>query len=69
VKGAVALCILELHMIGDLLYNIKFPDVDLLEELFPQLESVYPVRRSLLTLFWKLYMSCRLLNPSRYSMR
>jgi hypothetical protein len=28
---------------GDLLYNIKFPDVDRRDELFPQSESAYPV--------------------------
>jgi hypothetical protein len=42
----VVFCILERHMIGDLLYNIKFPDVDRRDELFPQSESAYPVRKS-----------------------
>jgi hypothetical protein len=46
VESAVVFCIFDFHMIGDLLYSITMPDVDLLDELLPQSASAYPDRRS-----------------------
>jgi hypothetical protein len=34
VESAVVFCIFDFHMIGDLLYSITMPDVDLRDELF-----------------------------------
>ncbi len=46
VDRAVVFCILDFHKIGALLYNIKFPDVDRRDELFPHSESAKPESRS-----------------------
>ena len=45
-ESAVVFCIFDSHMIGDLLYSMTMPDVDLRDELLPQSASAYPERRS-----------------------
>ena len=36
VESAVVFCIFDFHMIGDLLYRMTMPNVDLRDELLPQ---------------------------------
>ena len=61
-------CIFDFHMIGDLLYSMTMPDVDLREELSPQSASAYPDKRS--TSFIPLqYRILKLGCAARYSTR
>ena len=67
---AVVFCIFDFHMIGDLLYSMTMPDVDLREELLPQsaAASAYPDNRST-SFIPMLYLILKLGCAARYSMR
>ncbi len=69
VDRVIVFCIFDRHMIGDLVYNTKFPKVDLQKELFPQSESANPDKRSLLAPLLRRYKICMLEKPLIYSVR
>ncbi len=46
-RGCMVFCIFDFHIIGDLLYSMTMPDVDLLDEVLPQSASAYPDNRSI----------------------
>jgi hypothetical protein len=56
-------------MIGDLLDSIRLPEVDLLDELFPQSESAYPERKSRRDPAQARYVIRKLGRPSMYSIK
>ena len=67
VESAVVFCIFDFHMIGDLLYRMTMPNVDLRDELLPQSASAYP--DSMSPSFIPLrYLILKLGRPARYSM-
>ena len=68
VESAVVFCIFDFHMIGDLLYSMTVPDVDLREVLLPQSAFAYPDKRST-SFIPQRYSILKLGCAARYSIR
>jgi hypothetical protein len=68
VESAVVFCIFDLDMLGDFMYIMTIPDVDLRDDLLPQSALAYPDNRSISFVPLR-YLILKLGCAARYSMR